>query len=595
MAVALTALLASTCIYSPAQAWVNNSVEAVTYGGTTTDDSRAVAEDSNQNIYVGSIFRGSVDFDPTSGLDIRTANSSVSTSHDDIALSKFDNNGNRVWTYTYSGTGDEEVIDIKLDSSNNIYIGGTFSYTLDFDPSSGVDSYTASGSVSPDGFITKLDASGNYLWTRTFGGDLIDRSSVMELDQSNNVLLGGVFAGTVDFNPSPSATNNLAATSSDGFVVKLNSNGDYVWAIKLGGGGNDYTYGLATGSSGEVFISGYFNSTIDLNPGAGVNNASSLGLADHFIVKLDSNASYQWSSTLGSTGDEYWRSSLVMDSQNNAYLALRASGNITFTSLAGTETFFVNGATDLEIFKFSSSGTLQWGRQLRGAGTDPVEDIEIDADSNLYIGGAVGVGGLIYLNPADSSTTLTSNGNSDAFIWKLSSSGAYLGYNRFGGTGSEVFYDLDLSSSGKILATGTFTGTISLDTGSGSQSYTSNGSTDVFLVRINSIAGAAQNSLPTITISSVSSNVYKGISSSVTASTNTVGRVQFLANGKRIASCVSVRTSGTAPSLTATCNWTPAVQGSSVLRAKLIVDSVTAVMSEPKLVLAKRRTNSRQH
>ncbi len=593
MAVALTALLASTCIYSPAQAWVNNSVEAVTYGGSLADASNAVAEDSNQNIYVGSDFRGSVDFDPTPGFDTRTSNSSLSPNNDDIAVSKFDPNGDRIWTYIFSGAGDDEVQDIKIDSNGNIYISGTFVYTLDFDPTSGVDSRTAVGALAADAFITKIDSSGNYLWTRTFGGDGIDRSYVMEIDQAGNLLLGGIFANTADFNPSPSAINNLTASGNDAFVVKINSNGEYLWAIKLGGGGGDQVFGLATGTSGEVFISGIFNTTADLNPGIGVNNATSLGGADHFIVKLDSDGGYQWSSTLGSTGQEYYRSSLISDSQNNAYLALRMDGNLSFTSLAGTETFTVNGAADIEVFKFSTSGTLQWGRQLRGAGTDRVEDLEIDAASNLYVGGAVGSGGLIYLDPADSSTTLTSNGSTDGFIWKLSSAGGYLGYSRFGGTAADILFDLDLSSSGKILANGTFTGTMSIDTGSGSQSFTSNGLTDVFMVRINSIAGAAQNSLPTITISSVSSNVYKGISSSVTASTNTAGRVQFLINGKRVANCVSIRTTGTAPSLTASCNWRPTVQGSVVLRAKLIVDSATAVISEPKLISVQRRTNSR--
>lgn len=98
---------------------------------------------------------------------------------------------------------------------------------------------------------------------------------------------------------------------------------------------------------------------------------------------------------------------------------------------------------------------------------------------------------------------------------------------------------------------------------------------------------------PTISTPTFSGQLKKGAVTPISVSINTAGRVQFFANGKRIPKCVSVPTTGTAPSLTATCNWLPSTQGSFEIAAKLIVDSATAVTSGASRVAVARRTTLR--
>jgi hypothetical protein len=592
VALALIGLLAPTSLYTPAEAWVNNSVEAIKFGGTGSDSSYAAAQDTNGNMYIGSNFRGAVDFDPTAGFDTRTSNSSISSSNDDIALSKFDSNGDRVWTYSYSGQGADVLQDVKTDSNDNVYIAGYFTYSIDFDPSSGIDSITSTSPAGADCFISKFDSSGAYLWTKTFGNTNIDLLYTMAIDSSDNIFLGGIFSGAVDFNPALAETSTVTATGGyDAFILKLNSDGQHLWSTKFGGGGADYLYGISTGSNGEVFATGYFTSTVDLNPGPGVNNATSIGGADTFLVKLSATGSYIWSTSLGSTGEEYFRSVVVTDTQNNTYLALRAQGNLSFTSVNGSETFTVNGTSDIELFKFSDSGSLLWGRQLIGTATDQLEDIDLDSGSNVYITGAFS--GSVYPNPTDSSISILSNGGQDAFIWKMSSSGTYVGYERFGGTLSDVFFDIDITNAAKFIATGSFNGTISIDTGSGAQTYTSSGNSDIFMVRLNTISGVTISVPAEISITSYLASAAKGASHTLTATTNTQGRVVFMANGKRIAKCLSINTTGSSPVYTASCIWTPSIQGSVALTARLIVDSATAVISPPRMIKVQRRSGLR--
>lgn len=98
---------------------------------------------------------------------------------------------------------------------------------------------------------------------------------------------------------------------------------------------------------------------------------------------------------------------------------------------------------------------------------------------------------------------------------------------------------------------------------------------------------------PVISTPSLSAITSKGISTSITVSTNTAGKVQFFANNKRIPKCVAVPTAGAAPSLSATCNWNPSVQGAVSITAKLTVDSNTAVTSGAAISLVKKRVTTR--
>jgi hypothetical protein len=591
---ALVFVLPILILMPSANSWVNSSVKAVVVGGTSSDTANAVALDSTGNIYEGINFRGTVDFDPTSGTDNRSANSSISASNNDIAFSKYDSSGNRVWTYSLNGSQDDYVNDIVVDSSNNVYFGGTFRSEIDFNPTAAYDTITPVGGTGADIYISKYDSSGNYVWTKTFGSaNNNDDFASISIDPSGNFVVCGSFTLTADFDPGASTSNLNAVGNIDAFVVKFNSNFDYLWAISVGGAAGDKAQSIAFSATGDIYVSGYFTSTADFNPGASVYNLTSNGLSDAFILKLDSSGSFLWAKNLGSTGDEWNKNLVVTDSTGSVYFGISPPGNLTYTDLSGSRTFVSNGYNDIEVFKYDSSGTLQWGRQLGGTATDMANSLEIDSSNNLYVLGYIGAGGSISLDPNSSSSSITSNGGSDAFVWKLSSSGVYSGHRRFGGIGSDGVRNSYISSTGRLLIVGDFSITMSVDTGNGGQSYTSAGGLDTFLIELSAGSIEAPPLPPEISISSFSSIVSKGAASTITVSANTQGKVQFLANGKRIPKCVSVVTSGTAPSLTATCSWVPSVQGSFSISVRLTVDSVTAVSSAPKLVVVQRRTGNR--
>jgi hypothetical protein len=96
----------------------------------------------------------------------------------------------------------------------------------------------------------------------------------------------GSFSGTADFNPGVGIFNLISAGSRDIFVSQLNSNGEGVWAKSMGGLGQDGCYSVVIDSSGNVYTTGYFESTADFDPGVGIYNLTSAGGTDIFVLKL---------------------------------------------------------------------------------------------------------------------------------------------------------------------------------------------------------------------------------------------------------------------------------------------------------------------
>jgi hypothetical protein len=180
---------------------------------------------------------------------------------------------------------------VKTDALGNIYTTGNFQLTVDFDPSINITNLTSVNS-SLDIFICKFDPNGNFIWAKSIGGANYDYCKEINVDENGNVFATGFFQGTADFDPSPSIFNLTSSGSSDIFITKLDSSGNFLWANKIGGTGDDRGQSLKTDKSGNIIISGAFSSTVDFDPGISVNNLVSSGLQDIFIGKYDKNGSF---------------------------------------------------------------------------------------------------------------------------------------------------------------------------------------------------------------------------------------------------------------------------------------------------------------
>ncbi|HUM46144.1 MAG TPA: SBBP repeat-containing protein, partial [Chitinophagales bacterium] len=464
---------------SPALVWAKQ------IGGSSTDLGLSTAIDAAGNVYTTGAFVGTVDFDPGAGVTNLTSNGSF-----DVFITKFDAAGNLKWAKSVGAVPDERGQGITVDPSGNVYVTGYFFNTVDFDPDAvatfpltsygsrdvfilkldglgnfvwakrmgststdegksivldhsgnilttgyfnssgrfdpGNSSTTITSSGLTDIFVSKLDPSGNYLWSKKMGGTFFDQGYALDVDGSDNVLISGFFQRTADFDPGAGTFNLVSnANSNDIFISKLDASGNFVWAKQIGGPGDEIANSIAVDASDNVISTGrmYFDfsgTPIDFDPGAGVFN---------------------------------------------------------LTPVAGNSSSF----PDIFISKLNSSGTFVWAKQMSGVSYEEAFSVDVDISGNVYVTGDFV--GTVDFDPGPSSFDLTSSGY-DIFVSKLDASGNFGWVESFGGTGFDVGYGIAVNSSGFIATTGSMSATGDFAPGSCLYNLTSNGSDDIFIQKL---------------------------------------------------------------------------------------------------------------
>jgi len=323
-------------------------------GGSTTDEAYGVAVDANGNAFVTGRFQGTADFNPGSG----TENLIASGSTDDIFVCKFDASGNFVWAKSMGGTGNDVGLSIVLDAGGNVYTTGYFYSTVDFNPGGGALTLTAPGGGS-DIFICKLNSSGDFVWAKNFGDTGWDVGYDIAVDANGTVFATGRFEGTADFNTG-SGTNNLTAVGvSDGYLMRLDQNGDHVWAHGFGSTFSEWGQSIDIDAWNNVYFTGFYLSTVDFNPGSGTTNLTSNGGEDIFVSKFDANGNFIWAKSMGCDNANFGDrgQALDVDANNNIITAGWFYGETDFNTDGGALNISPVGSFDVFVHKMSQPST----------------------------------------------------------------------------------------------------------------------------------------------------------------------------------------------------------------------------------------------
>ena len=251
-----------------------------TFGGSLRDTAWGVATDADGNVIVTGEYRGTVDFDPTEGVDMHTSNG-----EEDIFVTKLGPDGSYHWTHTFGGTDiNDKGFDVVADRMGNVYVTGAFVGRVDFDERGGGDVRVAEG--FSDVFITKRRADGSYAWTRTFGGEAVEAGVGIVSDGSQSLVVTGNYSGTVDFDFTEGVDEHTAVGGRDVFVTRITTQGGYVKTDSMGGTGTDAGLGVAVHADSSIVVVGNFTSVAaDFDPTTGVDRRSSNGSKDFFISK----------------------------------------------------------------------------------------------------------------------------------------------------------------------------------------------------------------------------------------------------------------------------------------------------------------------
>lgn len=354
-------------------------------------------------------------------------------------------------------------------------------------------------------------------WAVSMGGTGIELGRSIDTDLDGNIYVTGYFMDTVDFDPGPGMITHISHGNLDIFVQKLDSSGNCLWAKTFGGSGMDLGYAIAVDESGDVFVVGGFETTIDIQSDSLVTSLISSGKSDIILLKLDGSGNLLWTNTIGGANSE-WGESLAIDVSGNVYISGYFCDTIDFDPGPALVPLISEGNSDIYIVKFNEAGDFLWAKSAGGGATDAVSSIAIDAFGNILITGwFVGVSDF---DPGPGIVSLTSQGSADVFVCKLDSAGELMWAKSVGGTMEDLGYSIAVDAAGDVFITGYFEGQADFFPGPVSIFFTSNGDFDVFVLKldatgefrwIKSIGGIDSDIGISITIDSSGNSYITGI------------------------------------------------------------------------------------
>ena len=396
-------------------------------------------------------------------------------------VARYDPNGNLLWAHGLGGGGASGASaypgKIAVDGANNIYIIGYFGGTIDFGTGPGGADVTLTG-PSPDSghtaeFLAKYSQDGTVQWAVTLSPDTGDYGKErLAVDPT-----GGIYVSDYLNNVTTVGNQTLDPANGGYYLARSNrADGSFDWVEQFNVA---VIGGVTADASGNVYLTGGFNGTVDFDPGSRTYNLFSGGSKRTpneaaFVEKLTPSGSLGWAVAFQASG----KTGRFQPSPNatGGAIALDAAGDVyTAGSYGGTVDFDPSGSVynlptsgRLYVSKLTSNGQFVWADQIgSGAYRTGLAGLVIDTSGNVDVTGDFV--GTANFNPSGT-YNLTSNGYTtgsdyapDIFVEQLSADGGFNWAISAGSTGWDQAYGIAVDGSGNIFLTGIFSDTVNFD------------------------------------------------------------------------------------------------------------------------------------
>jgi len=426
-------------------------------------NARSVVVDIDGFIYVTGQIYDITDLDPGEDTDWR------SVSYGGIYLSKFNSDGDYIWGCTWDSPSIDKGYDLAVDPKGDILIMMAFDYPIDLDPGPGTDFHNAGFSVS------KLDTDGNFIWGKSWHTD--DNRWDLEVDGLGNVFICGTFLTETDMDPGEGEDVRRPNGFRDCCLIKLDSNGDFMWARTWGGPGNentdgDYAWWAAGTSDGQVFVVGHVRKTIDFDPGANVVEAG----PGYFLSRFAPTGKF-----LGVNVWEVPIHNLAVDKADNLFITgyIYSRSTIDFDMGPGID---AHQGPNAYIVSYSPNGDLLW---VRTWGLDLVSprNLAIAPTNEIFIAGTFDWN-LVDFDPSEYTDYQTSVDNDDVFCTKYLLNGEYQWTRTWGSSEDDRPNGVATDASGNSYIVGDFRSHVDFDPGPGFEYHEAPGSPDAYLIKL---------------------------------------------------------------------------------------------------------------
>ncbi|WP_395737377.1 SBBP repeat-containing protein [Prosthecobacter sp.] len=279
-------------------------------------------------------------------------------------------------------------------------------------------------------------------WVAAGGGAKSDKTRAVTFDREGNVFMAGETTDDGTFGDQ----KRTGLGSTDFFLTKVSPEGKFLWVRSLGGSLVDRGYGVATDPSGNIYVTGHYQSTDAQANGQLLPNA---GDYDVFIAKYDTQGALLWIKTAGGKGYDYGHG-IAVDSKGDIVVTGAVAGEAKFGDIT------VNaGNTTRPIFcaKYDPSGNLKWVKATSGKFNGSGHGLGVDAKDCIYIGGSGGGEGSM------DGITLQSKAQA-GIVLKLTPEGQAVWASTLPSVPSAGFHEITVDSTGRSWCAGMFKGVL---------------------------------------------------------------------------------------------------------------------------------------
>jgi len=319
----------------------------------------------------------------------------------DFLISRFDSNGNKIWTKNYGGSSEDRLMAVtKTNDGNYMAAGYSRSNNYDIPGNNGVH----------DLILFKFDKDGNKIWIKNYGNGNSNFLSSISSTNDGGFIVSGNDEGSY--------------TYTDAFVMKFDSNGNIQWSRSYSGSMYDNIDKVIQISSGEYVFVGYSSS----NDGSFSGHR---GTGDAIIGKLDGSGNTIWLKSYG--GTQFDRLHSVHETSNGELIALGTSGSSN-GDLAQN-----NGNYDFLYAKFDTNGNILKMTNSGGSSADRIYSSYMNQDGSIV---AVGY------------SQSNSKGSYDLSLLRYDNTGNHLWTRTYGGTGEDILYGVTKIGHGRYASVG---------------------------------------------------------------------------------------------------------------------------------------------
>lgn len=456
---------------------------AIQFGNEDSAEGIDVAVDGAGNIYALGFFEGTLTYETDTGLE-----EIVSHEHEKQMVTKIDRSGNILWVNNLNVSGEE----ITVDSVGNVYLTGSFRGEVDFDPSP--DTQHLKGSSTSDifnAFLLKLDTDGNFVWVKTIEGEGAQEASSIAVDMLDNIYVSGTFNGKTDFDPSEKVSYSIGQSEQTGYLLKLDSDGQYLWVHTFGGRAEMQPRQLAVSNNNFAYITGYFEGKAVFGSAEEEHTLKQVGNNGNvFISKVDQSGNFIWAKRFEKECDLQSERAhnqlrvygIAVDTDDNIFVTGIFEGTADFDPGVGTADLVSKDRRDIFIAKLDSFGDYQWAHGFGGPDTQSAFDICIDSEDSVYITGRFK--NTIEFKSGTKVVKLESLEDYDGLISKHDASGNHIWSRSIQGSGRTSLYSITVDTNKNIYVTGSFDNFIDLDSSTGLINLISLGQNDMFITKL---------------------------------------------------------------------------------------------------------------